>query len=382
MMPAVQGAPSEVVRVMVVDDSAVIRGLVTRWLGAEPGFAVVASCRTGRAAVDDIVRFQPHVVTLDIEMPDMDGLTALPLLLKAKPDAAIVMASTLTRRNADVSLRCLALGAADFITKPTSDVAQADYRREFVAKVRALGDTVMRRARPAASGSGPRAAFEILRSASAGRFAAKPVAAAAAALRPFARNSVRAIAIGASTGGPQALATVVNALRPVIAQVPILVTQHMPATFTAALAEHLGIAGACPAREAAHGEPLLPGTIYVAPGGRHFTIVLNAGKPCASIGDWAPENFCKPSVDPMFRGAAAAYGAGLLAVMLTGMGADGAGGVRAVSAAGGSIIAQDEATSVVWGMPAAAAATGCCSAILPLPAIGPKIIRLIAGDRA
>lgn len=395
MMPAASGAATaEAVRVMIVDDSVVVRGLVARWIGEEPGFEVVGTCRTGKAAVDEIARLRPHVVTLDIEMPDMDGLTALPLLLKAQPGVSIVMASTLTQRNADVTLKCLARGATDFVTKPTQDVAQAEYRRDLVAKVRALGEAAIRR---------QKAAFGPTRAALRPAFAAAPGPTAAAsrrvafapaqppavapshgapALKPLSITPVRALAIGSSTGGPQALAAVLRAAGPSLARIPVVITQHMPPTFTAALAEHLGAASGRPAREASDGEPIVPGTIYVAPGGKHFAVRVRAGGAHAVILDGPPENFCKPSVDPMFKGAAEAYGAGLLAVILTGMGSDGAGGVRAVAAAGGSILAQDEATSVVWGMPGAAAATGCCSAILSLPAIGPKIVRLIAGERA
>ncbi|MFD1333114.1 chemotaxis protein CheB, partial [Methylopila musalis] len=193
---------------------------------------------------------------------------------------------------------------------------------------------------------------------------------------------VRALAIGASTGGPQALASLLSALSPALGAIPVLVTQHMPATFTAALAEHLGVASRRPCREAVDGEPLAPGAIYVAPGGRHLVIARRGAQPCARLDDGPPENYCKPSVDPMFRSAAGVYGGGLLAVVLTGMGSDGACGARAVAAAGGSVIAQDEATSVVWGMPGAAVATGVCSAVLPLAAIAPKITRLVAGERA
>lgn len=374
---AALAAPNGVIRVMIVDDSAVVRGLVARWIGEEPGFEVVASCRTGRAAVDDVARCQPHVIVLDVEMPEMDGVTALPLLLKSRPEAAIVMASTLTRGGADVSLRCLALGASDVIAKPSANVGQTEYRRELVAKIRALGDVVIRRTSAAAVRAAP---LDVLSRVSAGRFDQRP--AGLPALKPFSSSPVRAIVIGASTGGPKALVTVAAAIAPAIGKVPVLVTQHMPATFTAALAEHIALASRRPAREATHGEPLSPGAFYIAPGGRHFGLAVRGGVPGVAIGDWEPENFCKPSVDPMFRDAAAAYGSGLLAIMLTGMGADGAAGVRAVSAAGGSIIAQDEATSVVWGMPGAAVATNCCSAVLPLGGIGPKIVSLLERNRS
>ncbi|MFD1704228.1 chemotaxis response regulator protein-glutamate methylesterase [Methylopila henanensis] len=377
---AAHSMSAEPLRILIVDDSAVVRGVVAKWLGEEPGLVVAGTSRTGLAAVADVVRLRPHVAVLDVEMPDMDGVSALPLLLKAQPDLAVLMASSLTRRNADISLRCLALGAADFIAKPTAEVAQSDYRRDLVAKIRAVGEHALRRARMRTPGAG----FEPRPAAPAPAPAASSFAPAAPAarFRPFSAAPVRAIAIGASTGGPQALAALLHAIGPSIARVPVLVTQHMPAAFTPTLAEHLGAASGRPGREAAHGQPLEPGVIHVAPGGKHLTVALKGGAAFASIDDGPAENFCKPSVDPTFRTAAAAYGSGLLAVMLTGMGSDGAAGVRAVASAGGSVIAQDEATSVVWGMPGAAVATGCCAAVLPLPAIGSRIARLIAGERA
>ncbi|GLK78590.1 chemotaxis response regulator protein-glutamate methylesterase 1 [Methylopila turkensis] len=380
---------AEPLRILIVDDSAVVRGVVAKWLGEEPGLFVAGTSRTGLAAVADVVRLRPHVAVLDVEMPDMDGVSALPLLLKAQPDLAVLMASSLTRRNADISLRCLALGAADFIAKPTAEVAQSDYRRDLVAKIRAVGEHARRRARMRTPGAAPEPrpaapAFGRAPASAAPASAGSSFAAAAPAAkhRAFSVAPVRAIAIGASTGGPQALAALLNAIGPSIGRVPVLVTQHMPAAFTPTLAEHLGAASGRPGREAAHGQPLEPGVIHVAPGGKHLTVALKGGAAFASIDDGPPENFCKPSVDPTFRTAAAAYGSGLLAVMLTGMGSDGAAGVRAVASAGGSVIAQDEATSVVWGMPGAAVATGCCAAVLPLPAIGSRIVRLIAGERA
>jgi two-component system chemotaxis response regulator CheB len=377
MIPAYAPAAAEAVRVMVVDDSAVARGLVGRWLSEQPGLSVVASCRTGKDALDQVAATRPDVVVLDVEMPDMDGLTALPLLLQARPGLAVVMASSLTSRGADITLRCLALGATDFLAKPKSSAAgAADYRRDLVEKVLHLGESVRRRSPGRAAA--PRA-FAAAPEARPVRQAAP--SAPAIKLRPFSPSSVRAIAIGSSTGGPQALLTMLRAAAPALTNVPVLVTQHMPPAFTAALADHLAHATGLPAREAGHGEKLARGVIYVAPGGKHLSIARSGAEAVARLDDGPSINYCKPSVDPLFISAAAQYGAGLLAVVLTGMGADGAGGVRAVAAAGGSIIAQDEASSVVWGMPGAAAATGCCSAVLPLPAIGPKLTRLLAGDR-
>lgn len=191
----------------------------------------------------------------------------------------------------------------------------------------------------------------------------------------------RVLLIGSSTGGPQALMSLIGSATDVVDRVPVLVTQHMPTTFTAVLAEHLTRSSGRPVREAAHGEPVVAGTVYVAPGGRHMRVAGGLEHPTIALGEDAPINFCKPSVDPLFTSAAAVWGSGCLAVILTGMGSDGSRGAADIVAAGGCVIAQDEATSVVWGMPRAAAQAGLCSAVLPLEQIAPKIIRLFSGAR-
>nr|WP_281375367.1 chemotaxis response regulator protein-glutamate methylesterase [Hansschlegelia beijingensis] len=361
---------AERVRVMIVDDSVVARNLTSRWLQDEPGLDVVTTCRSGREAVESIAWARPDVVVLDVEMPEMDGVEALPLLLRAKPGLAVVMASSYTTRGADLSLRCLALGAMDVLAKPSRDQAQSEeYRRELLSKVRALGEVAWRR-----SAAASRVANE---AAALARYAARSVRAGAAAWNP-----VRALAIGSSTGGPQALSAVLKAVGPVAGRVPVLVTQHMPVGFTAALANHLAAASGVPAREAEDGEPLKGGAIYVAPGGKHFSVARSGAQAVARVEDGPPVNFCKPSVDPLFRSAAEVYGPGLLAVVLTGMGSDGASAAPVVAAAGGRVFAQDEASSVVWGMPGAAVATGACSAVLPLSEMGPRIARAIVGERS
>ncbi|NJL50896.1 MAG: chemotaxis response regulator protein-glutamate methylesterase, partial [Blastochloris sp.] len=200
-------------------------------------------------------------------------------------------------------------------------------------------------------------------------------------LRPFPPTPPRVIVIGSSTGGPQALQVVLKGLTPIAARFPIIITQHMPPTFTTILAEHLGRASGRPAHEGIDGEPITAGNIYVAPGGRHMVIKRVNNVPVIGLEDGPPVNYCKPAVDPLFASAADAYGAGLLAVVLTGMGSDGAHGAGDVVARGGAVIAQDETTSVVWGMPGATAHSGVCSAVLPLADIALRIIRLASGDR-
>ncbi|MGB7179694.1 MAG: chemotaxis protein CheB, partial [Xanthobacteraceae bacterium] len=201
-------------------------------------------------------------------------------------------------------------------------------------------------------------------------------------LRPFALTPPRALLIGSSTGGPQALTALIEKLPPAIDRAPVLITQHMPPTFTTVMAEHLSRVGGRGAHEAEDGEPVLAGGIYIAPGGRHMRVVRDADGVRIAIGDDEPIHFCKPAVDALFSSAAAVWGPSSLALVLTGMGADGTHGAADIVAAGGSIIAQDEATSVVWGMPRSVAQAGLCAAVLPLDQIAPKVIRLLSGDRA
>jgi two-component system, chemotaxis family, protein-glutamate methylesterase/glutaminase len=359
-------------RVMVVDDSAVIRGLLTRALEKDPLVKVVASVGNGEAAIKALDRTDVDVIILDIEMPVMDGLTALPRLLAARPGVKVIMASTLTRKNAEVSLRALQAGAADYLPKPTStsEMTGADaFRRDLLEKVRALA-AAARPTRPA-SVRRERAAAEVpvVRPA-------RPIS-----LRKPSLALPRLIAIGSSTGGPQALLEV---LRDIAASVklPILVTQHMPATFTTLLAEHIARATGVPCAEARDGEPVSAGRIYLAPGNYHMVVERAAAGSVIRLNQDSPENFCRPSVDPMLRSLAAVYGASLLAIILTGMGCDGRKGAGEVVEAGGTIIAQDEATSVVWGMPGAVATSGLCSAVLPLKEIGPSVRKLVMRSAA
>jgi len=355
--PSPSGPSPEQTRVMVVDDSAVIRTLLTRTLEADTGIKVVASAGNGQRAIDLLSRTEADVVVLDIEMPVMDGITALPQLVAARPGVQVVMASTLTRKNADISMRALELGAADYVAKPTSaEIGNAEeFKRELVGKVKALGQVARRR-------------FAV-----AG--VAKPRPASSIALRQSVQHPAQAIVIGSSTGGPQALFSALKAM-PAGFPLPILIAQHMPPTFTSILAEHIGQASGLPTAEGRDGELVRPSRIYVAPGGIHMTVATQGSSRVIRLVDSPPENFCRPAVDPLWRTAAAAYGPALLAVMLTGMGQDGLKGAEAIVAAGGSVIAQDEATSVVWGMPGAVAKAGLCSAVLPLAEISPFVRRV------
>ena len=378
MSSATHGAGrQEPIRVMVVDDSVVIRGMISRWIDAEPDMKVAASLRTGLDAVNQIERINPDVAVLDIEMPELDGISALPRLLAKKRDLIIIMASTLTRRNAEISFKALSLGASDYIPKPesTREAAAADvFHHDLIQKIRHLGAKVRR----TAAASPPLVPM-------LDRPHAKPVPAAPAAplvKRQFGLTAPRALVIGSSTGGPQALMSLVTEIGPVIDRFPVLITQHMPPTFTTILAEHLARSSRRPTAEAVDGEIVKPGRIYLAPGGRHMKVVRHGTDTVIALDDGPPVNFCKPAVDPLFTSAIDVWQGGTLAVILTGMGSDGMRGGKDIVAAGGSVIAQDEATSVVWGMPGAAAHAGICAAVLPLKDIAPKLVQLFSGVRS
>src|SRR3979490_681912 len=261
----------EPLRVMVVDDSVVIRGLIARWLEAEPDMVVAASLRTGLDAVNQVERVNPDVAVLDIEMPDLDGISALPLLLAKKRNLIIIMASTLTRRNAEISFKALSLGASDYIPKPESTrepAAAETFRHDLIQKIRHLGAKV-RRAAPA-SPSPPLASALDRPREPLPRSPLAPVAQPQLLRRAFSMQAPRALLIGSSTGGPQALMAVVTELGPVIDRFPVLITQHMPPTFTTILAEHLPRSSPRPAHEAVDGEIVKAGQIYLAQGGRHM----------------------------------------------------------------------------------------------------------------
>jgi two-component system chemotaxis response regulator CheB len=369
------------IRVMIVDDAVVVRGLFARWVESEPDFELVGSLRGGHEAVAQIERAAPDVLVLDIEMPELDGLAALPLLLAKKRDLIVIMASTLTRRNAEISLKALSLGATDYIPKPATSrdvVVSATFRRELIEKIRQLGLRAKRlRGTDAARlRIADRRALPQIGAGAGDGAAATPLS-----LRPLPATAPRVLAIGASTGGPQALNALLTELGPVIDHAPVLITQHMPQTFTAILAEHLARLCKRPVREAQDGEEINAGTIYLAPGGRHMRVERRDGTAVIALDDSAPINFCKPSVDPLFASAAQVWGPWVLGLMLTGMGADGSRGAEAIVAAGGSMVAQDEATSVVWGMPGHVAQAGLCSAVLPINDIAPRLVRLFAGER-
>ncbi|OAN52314.1 chemotaxis response regulator protein-glutamate methylesterase [Paramagnetospirillum marisnigri] len=371
-----QGAASTPIRVMLVDDSAVVRGLVTRILEAEPGIQIAASVGNGQMALSSLERNEIDVVILDIEMPIMDGMTALPKLLAADPGLKIIMQSTLTLKGADISMRALEMGAADYIPKPTAtkDLAGgAEFKAELVGKIRALGQARHRSPnRPPRPAGAP--ALRPPPSAPPARVPIHPPG--PLSLRNNTPEHPDVIAIGSSTGGPQALFGVLGLMRSGTVSQPILITQHMPATFTTILGEHISRVSGWEAKEGQDGEIIKGGRVYIAPGDFHMVVETKGTDKVIRLNKNPPENFCRPAVDPMLRSIAAAYGKRVLACILTGMGSDGLKGGQAVVASGGTVIAQDEGSSVVWGMPGAVATAGICSAVLPLPEIAPWIMKL------
>jgi two-component system chemotaxis response regulator CheB len=306
---------------------------------------------------------RPEVVLLDLEMPVMDGLTALPLILRAAPGTRVIVASALSQRGAAATMQALRAGAVDYVPKPAAaqgGMADPRFGEELRAKV--LGWGRMRTGATAA-----RAALAPVRPA--------PRPASARAARP------RALVIGSSTGGPQALAALVGGLvRP--PPVPVLAVQHMPAGFTALLADHLNRLGRLPCAEAKDGEALLPGRLYLAPGERHLVVRDGGGGLVAQLSDGPPENFCRPAVDPLLRSLVAACGGRVVAAILTGMGQDGLEGCRALARAGGQVLAQDEASSVVWGMPGAVARAGLASLLAPPEEIAVRLMAACAEGTA
>lgn len=353
------------IKVMLVDDSAVIRGLLARTLEADIGIQVVSSVHNGQMAVNSVKKSAPDVIILDLEMPVMDGITALPLIMKEKPDAKVLVCSTLSRQGASISMKALALGATECLVKPTSTggISGSDeFQKELLRLVKTLSRSRVRHKSISTSTETDETETEkklqsfTLRDKSLA-YSGKP----------------SIVAIGSSTGGPQAL---FEALRVVAGiNVPIVITQHMPKTFTAILAEHIEQNCKIPCHEGAQDMLLEPGHAYVAPGGFHMEIVRDGGRLKIKLNDGEQVNYCKPSVEPMMKSVIDLYGNKVLGIMLTGMGHDGIDGFKILADKGGYIIAQDELTSVVWGMPGAVALEGIATKVLPIHEIGPWLKR-------
>jgi len=361
-----EAAADDKFRIMVVDDSAVVRSAITRILLGEKDMKVVASAANGQLAIDALKRQPTDVVILDIEMPVVDGLTAIPQLKAIDSGVQIIMASTLTTKNADISLCALSLGATDYIPKPSSDqgsmLMAEQFTHELVEKVRGLG----RRARTKNVRMPPFMPPSAVKAATVAPEVKKIV------LRNVALPRPEIIAIGSSTGGPQALFEVIKILGSGLRQ-SVVITQHMPPSFTTILAEHIMRQCGVTCSEAKDGEMLKAGQYYIAPGDFHMLTARKAEGVYFKLTKDPAENYCRPAVDPMLRSLVEIYGRNILAVILTGMGQDGMKGCKAVVDAGGGVIAQDEASSVVWGMPGAVANAGFCSSVLPVGDIGAAI---------
>jgi two-component system, chemotaxis family, protein-glutamate methylesterase/glutaminase len=365
--------------VMVVDDSAVMRGLITRALEEDGTIKVVTSAANGQMAVHEFER-NKHIqaIVLDIEMPIMNGIEALPKLLAIDQNIQIIIASTLTEKNAEISLKALQLGAADYLCKPSTgrELASADdFKRDLIQKIKSLAAVTQRQRERASLRAVPKINTPTLPTS----HKSEPVVYGKVfdivlQKKNYLRPDI--IAIGSSTGGPQALFVALKGLADKITSQPIVITQHMPATFTTILAQHIKQQTGFETFEVQDNMLLEAGKVYVAQGNHHFTIIRSGTQLRAKLTQTDPVNFCRPAVDVMIRSLIPLYGPKILAVILTGLGADGRDACRELFAVGGQVIAQNEATSVVWGMPGAVAQAGICSAVLPIDQIADAIERI------
>jgi two-component system chemotaxis response regulator CheB len=366
------------IRVLVVDDSALVRQLLAEMLGADPGIEVVGTAQDAYMAREKIKRLNPDVLTLDVEMPRMDGIQFLRNLMRLRP-MPVVMCSSLTERGADVTLDALALGAVDFVTKPKVDVAYRleDYAQEIVAKVKTAAHARVRALDPEAmpptssAGGGPAPATQLRVEA---KYSADAVLPKASGPKLF-RTTEQIIAIGASTGGTEAIKDVLMRLPP---DAPgVVITQHIPKAFSGPFAARMNACCELTVYEAKDGQQILPGHVYIAPGDQHLLVVRDGALYRCRLNDGPPVQRHKPSVDVLFRSVAQNVGRNAIGVMLTGMGRDGAEGMKEMREAGAACIAQDEATSVVWGMPGAAHEAGAVESLHPLHAIAGRVMQIV-----
>ncbi|MFY9688603.1 MAG: chemotaxis response regulator protein-glutamate methylesterase [Candidatus Acidiferrales bacterium] len=353
---------SPAIRVLIVDDSVVIRKILADTLSEYPEFHVVGSAGDGHIALAKISQLSPDIVTLDVEMPVMNGLETLAQVRKLYPKLPVIMFSTLTERGASATLDALALGASDYATKPSNTGSPAaaieSVRQELVPKIKALcGARLSRKAAQAA-----------------------PIPRSVARARILPNPRIDVVAIGTSTGGPNALAEVFPGI-PKDFPVPVVAVQHMPQVFTRLLAERLASKSAIPVEEGAANVDVIPGHAWIAPGNFHMTVKRTGMRRHLELNQDPPQNSCRPAVDVLFRSVAAAYGPNVLGVVMTGMGADGVLGSQAIREAGGDVIIQDEASSVVWGMPGLVHAAGQDDGVYPLNQLATEITRRVLESR-
>lgn len=352
--------PGERIRVLVVDDSVVIRRLVAHALEQDPAIEVVGAASNGAIALQRIPQFNPDVLTLDIEMPELDGLETLRRVRREYPQLRVIMFSTLTERGAAVTLEALALGADDYVAKASNegslDRSMTRLREELIPKIKQFF------LKPAPSGKAARP--------DAARGSAAPPARWGDRVRP------KVVAIGVSTGGPTALAAALPEF-PAEFPLPVLVVQHMPPLFTRLLAERLHSTCRLPVEEARQGQAVTAGKILIAPGDFHMKVAAKEGGVLVSLDQSPPQNSCRPAADALFASIGEVYGGAVVAAVLTGMGQDGLRGAQILKARGAHVLAQDEASSVVWGMPGAVANAGLADRVLPLDAVVPEILRIV-----
>jgi len=358
------------IRVLIVDDSVVIRRLLSDELGKDPDLEIVGTAASGKIALAKITQVNPDVVTMDIEMPEMDGLEAVTEIRKTHVKLPIIMFSTLSQRAAKETLEALSRGANDYVTKPanvgSASIAMQRVREELIPKIKGLCAGIVATDIQVAQ---PRASSPMASPPSSPQ-------------KAIAKGPIDIVAIGVSTGGPNALAEVIEAL-PTNLPVPIVIVQHMPPIFTKCLADRLTARGKTPVEEGAEGMELKSGTAYLAPGGHHMVVARRGTHVELHLNQDPPENSCRPAVDVMFRSVAALYGGRTLAVILTGMGNDGLRGCEILGEAGAQILAQDEASSVVWGMPGAIVQAGLADKVLPLQSMAKEIaLRVQQGQGA
>jgi two-component system chemotaxis response regulator CheB len=329
------------IRVLIVDDSVVACRALSEALAADPDIELAGMVHSGAAALAKLPQCAPDLVMLDVDMPGMDGLQTLAEIRKGHPRLPVIMCSGLTEDGNAYTVKALLGGASDYVTKPRGSRAQGpqdEFRREVLAKIHTLCPGERSAARP------------------------EPAAAPVAAGRP---GRIDIVGIAVSTGGPKALAEVIPRL-PADFPVPIVIVQHMPPDFTHSLAESLAKRSSLPVVEGAAGAELSPGRVYIAPGGRHMVVAGRGARRELALHDDPPVLSCRPSANLLFQSIAAVYGAAALGVVMTGMGQDGADGAAAIRRAGGQIFAQDEASSVVWGMPGAVVKAGLHNRMIPL----------------
>ena len=352
------------IKVLIVDDSALVRSLLTDLLRSDPDIEVVGAASDAHMAREKIKQLNPDVLTLDVEMPKMDGITFLKNLMRLRP-MPVVMVSSLTERGADVTLDALSLGAVDYLSKPKIDLAATlkDYGDELIDKIHAASKASVRALDPRrAAAIAPRAAHST--------DAVLPKSAAPKQLR----TTDRIIAIGASTGGTEAIKEVLMRLPP--DSPGVVITQHIPKAFSGPFAKRMNDCCQVTVYEAQDGQQVLPGHAYIAPGDMHLMLVRDGARYVCRLDNGVPVNRHKPSVDVLFRSVAQNAGRNAIGAILTGMGKDGAKGLKEMLEAGSRTIAQDEATSVVWGMPGEAVSIGAAQHVLPLDSVAGKILSL------